>query len=719
MNTSINLSRRRFLQVSTIIGGGLLVGCRGKSSEEATAPQAAAPAAATRFEPNAWIKLAPDGAVTVVCPRDEMGQDVYTSLTMLLAEELAVDPRRVSVEHAALNPAYQNKMLGAQITGGSTSVRDAWEPLRHAGATTRVMLVNAAAGQWKVPATECRAENGYVIHGDKKLSYGELTAAAAKQPIPKDVPLKPVNQFTVIGKPLPRLDGADKARGRTVFGLDVAQPGMLYAALAACPVLGGKVATFDGSIAEKRPGVRKVVNIGEGIAVVADHYWTAKSALADLKIEWDEGPAAKLDTAAIYAGLEGAKNSKFAVVKHAGDAAAVLARATPVEASYRMQMLAHATLEPQNCLARVAPDGGVDVWTSTQFPQGAHDAAAKAAGAKPEQVRIHTQFLGGGFGRRLDFDFVPQAVAIAKALPGTPVKLIWSREDDTTHDFYRPPSVHLLRAALDGPRIVALAHTMISASITARLFGPTFVKDGIDDFMVEGVKNLTYDIPNLEMRTVIQDTGIRVGYWRSVSNANNAWAIESFVDELAHAARQDPLAFRMAMLDNVPRHRAVLERVTHDAGYDAKPAKGRAFGIAAMECYQTYVALVAEVSGAGDKLKLEKITICVDCGVAVHPDQVVAQLEGGVVSGLINAVRSKVTVKNGRVEQTNFHDFRIPRMNEVPPITVAVLTNGDSPGGIGEVGVPLVAPAIGNAIFTLTGKRIRTLPLEDSGISFV
>jgi isoquinoline 1-oxidoreductase beta subunit len=279
--------------------------------------------------------------------------------------------------------------------------------------------------------------------------------------------------------------------------------------------------------------------------------------------------------------------------------------------------------------------------------------------------------------------------------------------------------VHLLRAALDGPRIAALAHTMISASITARLFGPTFVKDGIDDFMVEGVKNLTYDIPNLEMRTVIQDTGIRVGYWRSVSNANNAWAIESFVDELAHAARQDPLAFRMAMLDNVPRHRAVLERVTHDAGYDAKPAKGRAFGIAAMECYQTYVALVAEVSGAGDKLKLEKITICVDCGVAVHPDQVVAQLEGGVVSGLINAVRSKVTVKNGRVEQTNFHDFRIPRMNEVPPITVAVLTNGDSPGGIGEVGVPLVAPAIGNAIFTLTGKRIRTLPLEDSGISFV
>jgi isoquinoline 1-oxidoreductase beta subunit len=714
MNESINLSRRRFLQVSALAGGGLLVGCKFGEQEEAKAP------AATSFEPNAWVKIAPDGAIGIVCPRNEMGQDVYTALTMLVAEELAVDPRRVNVSHAPLNPAYGNKLLGgAQITGGSTSTRDAWVPLREAGAAARIMLVNAAATQWKVPAGECRAENGYVVHGEQKLSYGELAGAAAKQTAPKEIQLKPVDQFSVIGKPLPRLDGADKARGLSVFGIDVVQPGMVYAALAACPVLGGKVASFDASAVEKRPGVRKVVNIGEGVAVVADHYWTAKSALADLKIEWDEGPAAKLDTAAIYATLEGAKESpKFAVIKSVGDVSAVMDRAKTIEATYRMQMLAHGTLEPQNCLARVSADGGVDVWASTQYPQGAQAEAAKAAGVKPEQVRVHSQFIGGGFGRRLDVDFVPQAVSIAKALPGTPVKLIWSREDDTTHDFYRPPSVHLLRAAVDAGSVLYFTHTMISPSITARMF-PGMVKDGIDDFMIEGVKNLTYEIPNLLMRTIIQEVGIRVGYWRSVSNANNAWAIESFFDELAHAANKDPLALRMAMLEKLPRQRAVLERVARDSGYTATPDKGRAFGVASMECYDTYVAVAAAVSGGGDKVKLEKLCIAADCGVAVHPDQVVAQLEGGVVSGLINALRSKVTVKNGRVEQTNFHDFRIPRMNEVPPITVAHITSVEKPGGMGEVGVPLVAPAIGNAVFKLTGKRIRTLPLEDGGTTFV
>lgn len=717
MNATTDLSRRRFLQVSAVAGGGLLVGFSlGSPAEAQTAP--ATTASGARFEPNAWIRVASDGAVTIVCPRNEMGQDVYNSLTMLVTEELAVDPRRVTVEQAPVNPVYINKMLGGQITGGSTSVRDAWEPLRHAGAATRIVLVNAAAAQWKVPATECRAENGYVVHGNQRLSYGELASAAAKQAVPKNVPLKPVNQFTVIGKPLPRLDGADKARGRTVFGLDVSQPGMLYAALAPCPVLGGKVASFDAGMAEKRPGVRKVVNIGDGVAVVADHYWMAKSALADLKIQWDEGPAAKLDTAAIYAKLEGAQGARFAVIKHAGDPAKVFAKSKPIEATYRAQMLAHATLEPQNCLARVASDGGVDVWVSTQFPQGAHGAAAQAAGVKPEQVRIHSQFIGGGFGRRLDFDFVPQAVLIAKALPGTPVKLIWSREDDTTHDVYRPPSVHLLRASLDGSRVQAFTHTMISPSISQRAF-PLTVKDGIDDFMIEGVKNITYDIPNIDMRTIIQEVGIKVGYWRSVSNANNAWAIESFVDELAHAARQDPLAFRLAMLDKIPRQRAALERVAREAGYSAKPAKGRAFGIASMECYDTYVALVAELSGSADKVKLEKLTYVADCGVAVHPDQAIAQLEGGAVTGLINAIRSKVTLKNGRVEQTNFNNFPIPRMNEVPPTRIVLIANGEKPGGLGEVGVPLVAPAIANGVFALTGKRIRSLPLEDGGIRFV
>jgi isoquinoline 1-oxidoreductase beta subunit len=717
MSADIDLSRRRFLQVSAMVGGGLLVGCRFREGEEAKAPPAEKGAGVT-FQPNAYVKVAPDGAVSIVCPRNEMGQDVYTSLTMLVAEELAVDPRRVTVEHSPLNPtAYKNKLLGAQITGGSTSVRDAWEPLREAGAAARIVLLQAAADQWGVSVGECRAENGSVLHGDKKLSYGELTAAAAKQPVPKDVPLKLANAFTVIGKDLPRLDGAGKARGQTVFGLDVAQEGMLYAALTQCPVLGGKVVSFDGSAAEQRPGVRKVVNIEEGVAVVADHYWTAKSALADVKIQWNEGPAAQLDTAAIFATLEKARNSKHTVIRNHGDPDAVLAKVKPLEATYTMQMLAHATLEPQNCMARVGANG-VDVWVSTQYPEGAQGAAAKAAAVKPEQVRIHSQFIGGGFGRRLDVDFVPQAVAIARAFPDTPVKLIWTREEDTTHDFYRPPSVHYLRGALDGTRVQVFTHTMISPSITQRLF-PPFVKDGIDDFMIEGVKNLTYEIPNLNLRTVIQEVGIRVGYWRSVSNNNNAWAIESFMDELAHAAGQDPIAFRMAMLERVPRQRAVLERVAQESAYNAKPDKGRAFGVAAMECYDTYIATVAEVSGSADKVKLEKLTLVADPGQLVHPDQAIAQLEGGAVNGLMNAMRSKITVKNGRVEQTNFHDFPMPRINEVPPIAVVIVGGADKPGGLGETGVPLVAPAVSNAIFRLTGKRIRALPLEDAGIQFV
>ena len=707
MSAPVAVTRRQFLKVSALAGGGLMLGFRFGAQD----------AAAATLDPNAWVKLDPSGKVTLVCQRNEMGQDVHTSLTMLLAEELGVDPRGVTVVQADANPVYVNNLLGAQITGGSTSVRDGWETLRKAGAATRMMLVNAAAAQWKVPAGEIRAENGELTHGTRRVSYGALASAAAQQPVPADVALKPRSQFTVIGKPMPRLDGADKARGKTVFGLDVVQPGMVYAALAACPVLGGKVASFDGATAEKRRGVKKVVSIGEGVAVVADHYWTARTALGDVKIQWDEGPTAKLDSAAIFATLDQAKDNAGAVVKQSGDAAAAFAKGTPVEARYTLQMLAHATLEPQNCVARVSADG-VDVWMSTQFPQGAQGVAAEVGGVKPEQVRIHPQFIGGGFGRRLDLDLVAQTVAIAKAMPGTPVKLIWSREDDTTHDFYRPPSVHLMRGVVEpGGAVVALSNKMISPSITARMF-PVFVKDGLDGFMTEGAANLTYDIPNLDFRSVIQEVGVRVGYWRSVSNALNAFAIESFIDELANAAGQDPLALRLAMLGKMPRQRAVLERVARDSGYKAKAANGRAFGIASMECYGTHVAMVAEVSGGGGKVKLEKLSVCVDCGLAVHPDQVVAQLEGGAVTGLINTLRSKITLKDGRVQQTNFHDFRLPRMSDVPPIAVAIIENGDSPGGIGEVGVPLVAPAVANAVFALTGKRIRSLPLEDGGVSF-
>lgn len=715
MNAQIDLSRRRFLKVSALAGGGLLLGFRLAQGAERPSAQALAQASGD-LAPNAWLAVRSDGGIRFVCPRNEMGQDVLTSLTMLLAEELGAAPQQIEVLQADVDPAYVNSLLGAQITGGSTSVRDSWDKLRQAGATARSMLVAAAAAQWQVPAADCSVADGVIRHGDRQLPFAAVAAAAAKLPVPTEVPLKPRAQFSVIGKPLARLDGAGKSRGRVLYGIDVAAPDMLYAALLPCPVLGGKVARFDAAAAAQHPGVRKVVAIDDGVAVLADHWWQAQQALAGLKVEWDEGPAVTLDTAAIQAALEAAADQPGAVAKQAGNAAAEFAKATPIEARYTAQMLAHATLEPQNCVARVGDDG-VDVWVSTQFPQGAQGIAAQAAGVKPEAVRIHAQLIGGGFGRRLDVDFVGQAVAIARQVPGKSVKLIWTREDDVRHDFYRPPSLHLMRGVVADGRVHAFSQKMISPSITARMF-PGGVKDGIDAFMVEGAANLTYDIPHLDLRTVIQEVGVRVGYWRSVSNALNAFAIEGFIDELAHAAGRDPVAFRLAMLDKQPRQRAVLERAAKEAGWKTRPAYGRAFGCASMECYETHVALIAEVSGDASRVKLERLTFAVDPGIAVHPDQVIAQMQGGAVTGLIGALRSKITMKGGRVEQSNFHDFAIPRIAEVPPIDVHVIEGGERPGGIGEVGVPLVAPAIANAVFALTGTRIRALPLADGGVTF-
>ena len=706
--TPDSLTRRDFLKVTALAGGGMVIGFR---LDRAAAQQAAPP-----FKPNAWVSIAPSGIVTLTCHRNEMGQDVHTSLSMLLAEELGVDPRRVTVVQAPADPVYVNSALGAQITGGSTSVREAWVPLRTAGATARMMLVNAAAALWKVPAADCRVENGVVLHGPHRASYGSLAAAAAKLAVPKDVALKEPSAFTIIGKPLPRLDGGDKARGRAVYGIDVKRPGMLYAALVPCPVIGGKVASVDDAGAKTRSGVRAVVNIGEGVAVVADHWWTARKAADALKVHWDEGPGATLDTAGVFAALERAKSKPGFVAKHVGDVSTAFGGAGALEAVYTCQMLSHATLEPQNCTARVSPSG-VDVWASVQFPQGAQGAAAQVAGVKPEQARIHPQFLGGGFGRRLENDFVAQAVAIAKAVPGTPVQLIWTRPEDITHDFYRPPSLHVMRGAVDNGRLVAFSATLVSPSITARAF-PPFVQNGNDPFMTEGFVNLTYDIPNLELKSVIEEVGVRVGYWRSVSHALNAFAVESFMDELALAASQDPLAFRLALLEKLPRQRAVLERAAQMAGYSASRSQGRGIGLASMECYETHVAVACEVSGSAERAKLERISVCADCGLAVHPDQAVAQLQGGIVTGLIQAMRSKITLKNGRVEQSNFHDFPLPRMSEVPPVQVELIQSGGKPGGIGEVGVPLAAPAIANAVFALTGKRIRSTPLEDGGVRF-
>ncbi|MEJ1966700.1 MAG: molybdopterin cofactor-binding domain-containing protein [Gammaproteobacteria bacterium] len=714
MNATVPLnSRRDFLKASAVAGGGLIIGvCLPPGSF-----------ARTEVEPvaeNAWVRIAPDNTITVICHRNEMGQDVHTSLALLVAEELNVDVNKVVVQQAPVDPVYLNALLGAQITGGSTSIRDAWTKLREAGATARMRLVDAAASRWKVPAAECIAKDGFVTHtSGKRSSYGDLADAAARLPVPKKITLKSPADFTQIGKQQHRLDSPAKARGQAIFGLDVVQPGMLYASLEQCPVIGGKAVTVDDGAARAMKGVVAVVNIGEGVAVIADHYWTAKTAREALRVTWDFGPAATLTTDAIHATLKEGAKQDGAIVKQAGDAAAALKTAAKVlRAEYTLQLLAHASLEPMNCLALVS-DKGCDIWTSTQYPQGAQGVAAARSGVVAAKVRIWPQFVGGGFGRRLDVDFIGQAAAIARAVPGKPVKLIWTREDDTRNDFYRPASYHTLAGGLDEQgKLVAFDYKMVSSSITNRLF-PGVVKDGLDGFMTEGSINLTYDIRNAMQRVVIQEYGLRSGYWRSVSHALNGFAIEGFMDELAHAAGKDPVAFRLALLEKLPRQTAVLERVVKESGWGAGLPADSAQGIAMMESYGTYQALVAQVRKTADGLKVDKLTYVVDPGIAVHPDQIVAQIHSGAVSGLINTLRNKITIRNGRVEQGNFNDFPLLRMYQMPEIKVVLLEGGGEPGGMGEVGVPLIAPAIANAVFVLTGTRVRSLPLSDAKIGFV
>jgi len=711
-----NIGRRKFLETSAMLGGGLVIGLvlpvRGVLAK-------AQAAEAKPVQTNAWVRIAPDNTITLICHRNEMGQDVHTSLALLIAEELEVDVDKVKIEQAPVDPIYVNALLGAQITGGSSSVRDAWTKLREAGATARMQLTAAAANEWKVAAADCVAKDGAVTHAGKRKTYGELAAAAAKLPAPAKVTLKKPAEFTQIGKHQHRLDTPAKARGKATFGIDVTQPGMVYASIEQCPVIGGKAVSVDDAKAKAMPGVRAVVNIGEGVAVIADHYWTAKTAREALAITWDYGPGAGLDNAKIEATLKAGAKQDGSVIRKHGDVDAALKTATKkLNAEYRLQLLAHVTLEPMNCLALVS-DAGCDIWASTQFPQGAQGIAAARSGVPAAKVRIFPQFIGGGFGRRLDVDFIGQAAAIAKAMPGTPVKLIWTREDDVRNDFYRPASYHVLNGGIDAKgNLVAFDYKFASASVTNRMF-PGVTKNGLDPLMTEGAIDLTYDIPNERQRVVIQEFGLRVGYWRSVSHALNAFAIEGFVDELAHAAGKDPVAFRLALLGKQPRQQAVLERAAKEAGWGQKLPPGKAQGVASMESCGTHQAVVVDISKtANGAIRIDKLTYAVDPGIAVHPDQVIAQIQGGAVSGLINTLVAKITLKDGRVQQSNFHDFLVPRMNQMPKIDVVLVESGADPGGMGEVGVPLVAPAIANAVFALTGQRVRTLPLADAKLTF-
>jgi isoquinoline 1-oxidoreductase subunit beta len=708
-----DVARRAFLQRTALASGGLVLAL--------TLPALGGPRSAEAVrggQLNAWLKIAPDDSITIVVDRAEMGQGVYTSLPMLLAEELEVDLSRVNVVAAPAGDIYTNVLNGGQVTGTSNSIQDAWEKLRKAGAQARLMLIAAAAQMWHVKPSDCHAENGKVISAQgRTATYGQLADSAAKLPVPKDVQLKSAAQFRLIGKPLPRLDTPAKVDGSAEFGLDVKLPGMLYAVIALSPTLGGKAASVDSSKAQAMAGVRRVLTTASGVVVVADHFWQARKARDVLRIDWDHGPNAGLDNAAIWSVIDKAaaagpgasalgREEVSAVLKQGNAPEALKKAARTFSAAYELPMLAHAPMEPMNCTADVKADR-CDVYVGTQVQQMAQAAASDAAGLKPEQVDIHTTLLGGGFGRRLEIDFVPAAVEASKAV-GVPVKLIWTREDDMTHDYFRPPAREEVTAGFDAQgRLVAWGLHVTSPSITAR-FDPT--NKNPFDSVIEYVQNFPYAIPNFDLRYTRQEIGIDVGYLRSVSHSPNCFAIESSIDELAAAASSNPLDFRLRLLAGKPRHTRVLELVAERSAWGHAP-RGHYQGLAFMEGYTSHIAQVAEISVDKGRLKIHKITCVIDCGQTVNPRIVESQLQSGIVYGLSAALWGDITLRNGRVQQQNFNDYRVLRLNEMPEIDIHIIPSDAEPGGIGETGVPPVAPAVCNAIFAATGKRLRSLPI--------
>ncbi|MDB5856895.1 MAG: aldehyde oxidase [Ramlibacter sp.] len=704
-------SRRGFLKTTAFASGGLLLGVAIPALREAHA-------AGTLHTPNAWVHIADDNTITLISARSEMGQGVYTSMPMLIAEELGVDLAKIRVAIAPPDAkAYGNALLGGpQLTGGSTSVRDGWDKLRVAGAQVREMLAAAAASKWNVSREQVTPGNGFITGpGGRKASFGELAAAASTMPVPEKPQLKDASAFRIIGKRTRRLDTPSKVNGTAIFGIDVKVPGMTYAALEQSPVIGGTVRSFDAGKAKGMPGVIDVVQIPDGVAVVANSWWRANQARKQLAIQWDDGPNAKLNDKAMLEGIRAASaTGKPLVIKAQGDPDAVIAASQRVvKREYVSQLLSHSPLEPMNFTADWK-DGKVMLIGPTQWQDGAQGAVATALGVQPQDVSVQTTFLGGGFGRRIDLDFIVQAAQISKAV-NRPVKLVWSREDDMTHDFYRPQAVHQLVAALgaDG-KPTAMTFRLTSQSITGRVFGlPAEVQDPL---MTEAAL-APYAIPAFRHDVVKHDAGLRVGYWRSVSHLLNAFANESFVDELAKEAGQDPYAYRLALLGNQPRFANVLKLAADKAGWGTPLPAGRARGIALMEGYDTYMAQVAEISLNPDgSVKVHKVTVAADLGQMVNPDTVEAQIQSSIIFGMGPALMQEITLDNGRVQQTNFHQFPIVRMNEAPVIDIVLVKSTEKPGGIGEPATAVIVPAIANAVAALTGKRVRKLPMTADAI---
>jgi isoquinoline 1-oxidoreductase beta subunit len=715
VSAATEMKRREFLKAGAALGGGLLISLY---VPEFVSAAHAADSAAKPVALNAFVRIGTDETVTVISNHSEMGQGIYTSLPMLLNEELEADWARVRVESSPVDAVYNHTVFGIMMTGGSTTTNSEYDRFRKMGAMARIMLIAAAARSWNVDPQTCRAEKGFVVHTvtGRRASYGSLAAAASAIAPPKDIPLKDPKDFTLVGKPMHRLDTPSKTNGSAQFGLDVYIPGMLTAVVARAPVFGGKVASFDAEKARAVPGVVNVVQVPSGVAVIAKGFWPAKLGREKLEISWDDGPGEGVSTVEMREKYSAMSKTPGVVARKIGDPAAALAGAAKtITAEYEVPYLAHCMMEPLNTVVDLHEDR-CEIWTGSQFQTGDRAAAAKVAGLKPEQVTLHTTLLGGGFGRRANpaSDFVTEATEVAKAAKA-PVKVVWTREDDIRGGWYRPMWYDHFAAGLDSSgNPIAWTHTIVGQSImTGTMFESFGVKDGIDSTSVEGAADILYGIPNLQVELHSPKNEVPVQWWRSVGHSHTGFSVEAFLDEVAHAGGKDPYQLRRALLANQARMLAVLDLAAQKANWGAALPAGHARGIATHFSFDSYVAQVAEVSVERDgTVRVHRVVAAVDCGRTVNPDTVKGQLEGGIIFGLTAALKTEITLEKGRVQQRNFHDYPMVRMFEAPAIEVYIVPSTEHPTGVGEPGVPPVAPAVANAIFAATGKRVRRLPIK-------